>query len=149
MQKLYVLYDPRCGMCERLRDWLLVQRSWIGLSLIAAGSEKARSLFPGLEKIATSEDLVVISDEGEVYLNNHAWIMVLYALEDYREWARRLTHPLLLPMVRQAWAMISSNRHGISRWLALGSPEKLAGELRNVPLEPCVVPEGTVSEYLR
>ncbi len=97
MQTLYVLYDPRCGMCERLRDWLLVQRSWIGLSVIAAGSEKARNLFPGLEKIATSED----------------------------------------------------NRHGISRWLAQGSPEELAGELRNVPLEPCVVPEGTVSEYLR
>jgi predicted DCC family thiol-disulfide oxidoreductase YuxK len=149
MQKLYVLYDPKCGMCERLRDWLLVQRSWIGLSVIASGSEKARRLFPGLEKIASTEDLVVISDEGNVYLNNHAWIMVLYALEDYRDWARRLTHPLLMPMVRQAWAMISNNRHTISRWLALGSPEMLAGELRNVRLEPCTLPEGTVSEYLR
>ncbi len=149
MQKLYVLYDPRCGMCDRLKDWLLVQRSWIGLSVLASDSEKARQLFPGLEKIASSEDLVVISDEGHVYLNNHAWIMVLYALDDYRDWARRLTHPLLLPMVRQAWEMISNNRHSISRWLAMGSPEMLAGELRNVRLEPCVPLEGTVSEYLR
>ncbi len=75
--------------------------------------------------------------------------MVLYALEDYRDWARRLTHPLLMPMVRQAWTMISNNRHTISRWLTMGSPEMLAGELRNVRLEPCVLPEGTVSEYLR
>jgi len=23
MEKLYVLYDPKCELCERLKDWLL------------------------------------------------------------------------------------------------------------------------------
>ena len=31
MEKLYVLYDPKCELCERLKDWLLIQHSWLGL----------------------------------------------------------------------------------------------------------------------
>jgi predicted DCC family thiol-disulfide oxidoreductase YuxK len=150
MEKLYILYDPKCELCERLKDWLLVQRSWLGLSMIPAGSDKARKLFPELEKIATANDLVVISDEGEVYLNDRAWIMALYALEEYRDWACRLAHPLLLPLARQAFATLSRNRYAISRWL-IGkySPERIAGELRKVALQACAVPAETVSDYLR
>jgi predicted DCC family thiol-disulfide oxidoreductase YuxK len=150
MEKLYVLYDPKCELCERLKDWLLVQRSWLGLSMVPAGSDKARKLFPELEKIATANDLVVISDEGQVYLNDRAWIMTLYALEEYREWASRLAHPLLLPLARQAFATLSRNRYAISRWLhGKYGPEAIARELRKVALQPCTVPAETVSDYLR
>jgi hypothetical protein len=75
--------------------------------------------------------------------------MVLYALDDYREWACRLAHPMIAPFARQAFEMISKNRYAISRWLSHGRPEEIAGELRKVPLAPCAVPEGTVSDYLR
>ena len=95
MNKLYVLYDPQCELCCRLKQWILVQRSWIGLAVVEQGSEKARRLFPELEHIAGKDDLAVVSEEGDVYLNNNAWIMVLYAMVEYREWASRLTHPLL------------------------------------------------------
>jgi len=150
MEKLYVLYDPRCELCESLKDWLLVQRSWLGLCMWPAGSDKARKLFPELEKIATANDLVVISDEGQVYLNDRAWIMTLFALEDYREWACRLAHPLLLPLARQAFATLSRNRYAISRWLkGKYGPEAIACELRKVALQPCTVPAETVSDYLR
>ncbi|HEX8810705.1 MAG TPA: DCC1-like thiol-disulfide oxidoreductase family protein [Terracidiphilus sp.] len=153
MQKLYVLYDPKCELCCRLKDWILVQRSWIGIAVLEAGSEKARRLFPELEQIATSDDLAVISDEGAVYLNNHAWIMVLYAMVEYRDWAARLTHPLLAPLARQAFAALSKNRHRISNLLSKDDPEAIAGELRQVELEPCALPAGntpvsTVREYL-
>lgn len=150
MEKLYVLYDPKCELCERLKDWLLIQRTWLGLSLVPAGSEKARQMFPDLEKMITSNDLAVISDEGEVFLNHSAWIMALYALEEYREWACRLAHPVLAPFARQAFEMISKNRYAISRWLSNDRPEEeIAGELKKVPLAPCAVPDGTVSDYLR
>ena len=46
MTKLYVLYDPKCELCCRLKNWILVQRSWIGLALLEQGSEKAKRLFP-------------------------------------------------------------------------------------------------------
>jgi len=149
MEKLYVLYDPKCDLCERLKDWLLVQRSWLGLCMVPAGSEKARKLFPELEKIASANDLVVVSDDGQVFLNDRAWIMTLYALEEYREWANRLAHPLLLPLARQAFATISRNRYAISRWLKASGPEAIARELRKVVLEPCALQAETVSDYLQ
>lgn len=148
MEKLYVLYDPRCELCRRLKDWLLVQRSWLGLSMVPAGSEKAKKMFPELDQIATCNDLAVISDEGQVYLNDRAWIMVMYALEEYRDWASRLAHPLLMPLARQAFSALSRNRRIISRWLNATDPETIASELRSVALDPCT-PEGTISDYLR
>ena len=142
MQKLYVLYDPKCELCCRLKNWILVQRSWIGLAVLEQGSEKARRLFPELERIATRDDLAVISDEGAVYLNEHAWIMALYAMVEYRDWAERLAHPLLMPLARQAFAALSKNRHFISNWL---SSEKIAEELRKVVIQSCPLPATVAS----
>jgi predicted DCC family thiol-disulfide oxidoreductase YuxK len=149
MKKLYVLYDPKCALCQRLKDWLLVQRSWMEVCLIPAGSEESRRLFLSLQQIASVNDLVVVSDEGQVYLNNNAWIMAFYALVEFREWACRLAHPMLLPLVRQAFATISRNRYAISRWISAAAPEQIAGELRNVALEPCAAPHPNISDYLR
>jgi predicted DCC family thiol-disulfide oxidoreductase YuxK len=154
VEKIYVLYDPKCGLCCRLKDWILVQRSWLGIAVLEQGSERARRLFPELERIAGKDDLAVISDEGAVYLNDRAWIMVMYAMVEYREWASRLTHPLLMPLARQAFAALSKNRHSISRWLSSENTEEIAGELRKVELEPCALPAGnatvsTVREYLQ
>jgi predicted DCC family thiol-disulfide oxidoreductase YuxK len=154
MQKLYVLYDPKCELCCRLKNWILVQRSWIALAVVEQRSEKARKLFPDLDRIAGRDDLAVISDEGAVYLNNSAWIMVLYATVEYRDWASRLTHPLLMPLARQAFAALSKNRHFISRWINAEDPNSMADELRNVELEPCTLlsnaaPASNVREYLQ
>jgi predicted DCC family thiol-disulfide oxidoreductase YuxK len=154
MTKLYVLYDPKCELCCRLKDWILVQRSWIGIAVMAAGSERAKRLFPELEKIASKDDLVVISDEGAVYLNDRAWIMVMYAMVEYCEWASRLTHPVLMPLARQAFAALSKNRHAISRWLSSDDNAEIADELRKVELEPCALPVAgnsmsNVREYLQ
>ena len=153
MEKLYVLYDPTCELCCRLKNWIIIQRSWIGIAVIEQGSEKAKRLFPELVHIAGKEDLAVISDEGDVYLNNGAWIMVLYALVEYREWASRLTSPLLMRFARQAFAALSKNRHWISSLLSSDDEAAIAGELRKVELEPCALPASpppsTVREYLQ
>jgi hypothetical protein len=116
-------------------------------------------MFPGLEKLAGSNDLVVVSDLGEVYLNNHAWIMCLYALEEYRDWALRLASPLLLPLARQAFETLSKNRQTISRWISARSSEKdIAAELGRAELNSCSVVSpaanrtdlgNKVSDYLR
>lgn len=140
MEKLYVLYDPHCELCCRLRNWILVQRTWLGLALVEQGSEKAKRLFPELDHIAGKEDLAVVSDEGAVYLNDRAWIMVLYAMYEYRDWASRLTHPLLMPLARQAFAALSKNRHWISSLLNTDNAEAIAGELRKVEVPPCALP---------
>lgn len=162
MTTLYVLYDERCTLCKRLKEWLLVQRSWIGLSMIPAGSARAKAMFPALESIAGSNDLVVVSDAGEVYLNNHAWIMCLYALTEYRDWALRLASPLLLPLARQAFETLSKNRQTISGWISGRSNDRdVAAELGRVALGSCASSatsapitgdtrtENKVAEYLK
>lgn len=136
MKRLYLLYDENCELCKRLKDWLLGQACWIELRVLPAYSDRTRKMFPGLERIAGASDLVVISDTGEVYLNNHAWIMCLYALEEYRDWALRLASPLLQPLARQAWEMLTRNRAAISRWMR-SDDEAMADELRSVRVREC------------
>ena len=85
METLYVLYDARCGLCSLARRWLIQQAPLIRLSFIPAGSVLAGQLFPGLcQPGEPPEELVVVSDEGAVYRNESAWIMCLFALEEYR-----------------------------------------------------------------
>jgi hypothetical protein len=56
---------------------------------------------------------------------------------------------MLAPFVRQAWEMISKNRHTISRWLSHGRPEEIADQLSKIPLAACAASEGTVRDYLQ
>lgn len=136
MKRLYLLYDENCELCKRLKDWLLGKACWIDLRVLPAGSDSSRTMFPGLERIANASDLVVVSEAGEVYLNNHAWIMCLYALEEYRDWAVRLASPLLQPLARQAWEMLSKNRAAISTWMLSGD-QAMADKLRSLRVGEC------------
>ena len=83
MRQLTVLYDPECGLCRRVREWLIVQPKYVD----------------------------VIGDDGGVYWGAKAWLMCLWALKQYREWSYRLSAPELLPTARRVVSMISQNRH--------------------------------------
>ena len=102
---------------------------WVGL---------AGRLFPGLcQPGDPTEELVVVSEEGGVYREGNAWIMCLFALEEYRDWANRLAHPLLRPLARQGFALLSGQRSRISRWLSLASEREIAETLRGVGAPAC------------
>lgn len=136
MNRLYLFYDGNCELCRRLQEWLGMQRAWVPLVSVPANSPEARMLFPELGKVVGRSDLAVVSDSGDVYLNNHAWIMCLYALEEYRDWALRLASPMLQPLARQAWEMLSRNRAMVSRWMS-SSEQAMAEELRSIPVREC------------
>jgi predicted DCC family thiol-disulfide oxidoreductase YuxK len=112
---LTVLYDPSCGLCRRVHDWLTDLPKLVEMELVPIKSDEARRRFPALNHELTSNDLTVISDEGAVYLGPKAWIMVLWALSGYREWSYRLSSPELLPTTRRVVSMISQHRYQISR----------------------------------
>ena len=138
MEKLYVLYDARCGLCSWAKRWLMQQPAIVPLSFIPAGSVLAGRLFPGLcQPSDPEEELVVVSDEGGVYREGNAWIMCLFALEEYRDWANRLAHPMLRPLARQGFALLSGQRSRISRWLSLASENEIAETLRGVSAPVC------------
>ncbi|HEV2828883.1 MAG TPA: DCC1-like thiol-disulfide oxidoreductase family protein [Pyrinomonadaceae bacterium] len=115
MPTLTVLYDPNCGLCRRVREWLEEQPKLVPLLLVPVKSDEARSRFPMLDHEPTVNDLTVISDEGAVYFGPKAWLMVLWALCRYREWSYRLASPELLPTTRRVVSLISQRRYQISR----------------------------------
>lgn len=115
MSALTVLYDPDCGLCRRAHEWLAQQRKLIELIFVPCKSAEARRRFPHLDHDLTAKDLTVIGDQGAVYLGPKAWLMVLWALVQYREWAYRLSSPELLPTTRRVVSLISQNRSQIGR----------------------------------
>lgn len=137
MKKLMVLYDNRCEFCRRCSRWLGLQEKFLELELLPYDSAQVPERFPGLE--LDGNDLVVVSDEGDVYIGSQAFIMCLWALQDYREWSVRLSSPVLLPLARKAFNLLSLNRGLFSSVLNLWGEESLADSIRReaVPEEVC------------
>jgi predicted DCC family thiol-disulfide oxidoreductase YuxK len=140
VKALYVLYDGECGLCQRCRDWLRQQPAFVELRFMALQSPEVIRRFPGVEKLGLGEELIVVSDEGAVYRGASAWIMCLYALAEYREWAERLAHPVLLPLARQACLLVSKNRLRLSHWFFRGNPEAVKKRLAPA-LAPTCTPQ--------
>ena len=129
MKRLYVLFDGKCALCVGCRNWLRVQPAFVELEFIPLQSPKVEEKFLGIGAIAREDQLVVISDEGEVYQGPQAWIICLYALREYREWSQRLAQPALLPFAKAAFKMISENRLTLSRWFSKGEVDALREHL--------------------
>ena len=115
MSALTVLYDPDCGLCKRAHQWLAEQSKIVELNFVACASEEARKRYPVLDHDLTKKDLTVVSEEGAVYFGPKAWLMVLWALTRYRDWAYRLATPELLPTTKRVVSVISQNRYQIGR----------------------------------
>jgi predicted DCC family thiol-disulfide oxidoreductase YuxK len=132
---LTVIYDPRCGLCTQIKDWLGRQPAYVALRLLPAGSAEVREHFP----MIPSGELAVISDSGQVWHGDNAWIICLWALCDYRPWAARLASPALRPLARQAFAAVSQHRSVLSRFLRLRSEAQLRERLMGVRVPPCQI----------
>jgi hypothetical protein len=119
---------------------LRAQPKHLRLELLAASTIAARTRYPTLTGGA-AEELVVVDDEGGVYRGTHAWIMCLWALREYRETAEKLARPLLLPLARATFALVSRSRKPLSRWLALAPESEVALAAQRALPEACP-PEG-------
>lgn len=142
MKTLTVLYDFNCGLCQRARRWLEAEPKFLALEFIPAGSDHARYRFPSLSLSLPDkvEELVVVADDGGVYRGDRAWIMCLYALTEYREWALRLATPRLLPLARSAFQLISEHRIRISKLFHLYTEDGVAEQLASYRVNGCPIP---------
>ena len=100
MKWLTLYYDARCGLCCSTRDWINRQPQLVRVECLPASE-------PGAE-------LTVIADTGEIWEGDAAWIVVLWALRDYRHWANRLSTPTMLPIARATFAKLSDYRGSLS-----------------------------------
>src|SRR5258706_533625 len=129
MEGLTVLYDADCGFCVTCRWWLADQPAFVPLDFLAVGSPEAQRRFPTLGEAVHGKELTVVDEEGGVYTGPPAFLMCLWALEDWRELSLRLGSPVLQPLARRVFEMISANRGRISRWLHLKTEDELAAHL--------------------
>ena len=107
MTRLTVFYDARCGLCCAVRDWVARQDTFLPVEC--------------RPKPDDMEELVVVADSGEMWGGETAWLMVLWALVEYRDWAYRLASPPLLPAARMMFAQLSKYRGALSCGLGLTS----------------------------
>jgi len=110
MNTLTVLYDPGCPLCQWVAGWLSGQSQLVELRFVAAGSADAQVLFPDLDHQSTLENITVVSDDGDVFRNENAWVMCLWALKSYRRAAIRFSRPRFMPMTKRFVAAVSKYR---------------------------------------
>lgn len=115
MKTLHIFFDDRCDFCRRCRAWAERQPAYLELRFHPLHDERTHVAFPDLQTHHTDDNLVVFSDTGLVYLDEDAWITILWALRDWREWSYRLSRPTLRPMARKFWQWVTLHRH---RWSA-------------------------------
>jgi predicted DCC family thiol-disulfide oxidoreductase YuxK len=115
MNRLTVLYDGTCALCLRCRDFLEQSRALVSLELLPCQSHEARERYGAVPWLG--EELVVVSDEGDVWIGPAAFLVAMWALADYREWSYRLSGPELAPLAERFFVAISSQRRRIATLL--------------------------------
>lgn len=112
---LTVLFDPGCALCRRCRDWMLEQPAYLTLTFLACTGEVARARYGDIPWLGN--ELVVVSEAGEVWAGPAAFLMCLWALVGWREWSIRLASPALAPLAQRFFHLVSSRRAGIAALL--------------------------------
>ncbi|MCM2426617.1 thiol-disulfide oxidoreductase DCC family protein [Streptomyces sp. RKAG337] len=102
VRRLTVLYDADCRLCTFVRGWLARQRQLVPLDLVPACSPEARGRYPDLDHASTLSRITVIGDQGQLYTGDAAWIVILWALAEYRPMAHRFSTPVGAPLARAA-----------------------------------------------
>jgi predicted DCC family thiol-disulfide oxidoreductase YuxK len=129
MKRLYVFYDFDCPICRRCRDWLARQTAYLPLEFWPYQWLEHRPEFRFVMDLQPEQQLVVVTDTGDVHQGAAAWMLCLYALKAYRVWAIRLSTPMLKPMAQRVVTLLSANRYALSKLLLEDDDRRLAEAL--------------------
>lgn len=125
MTTLTLFYDARCGLCSGVRRWLSAQPTYVRLEFIPYDSPQARQRCPMIDQLHADQEIIVLSDEGDLWQGAGAWVMCLWALRDFREWSQRLASPAMQAIARKVVHLISANRLTLSSLLRLRGDQAL------------------------
>ena len=137
MTTLFVLYDAQCPFCLHCRQWLAAQATLLELEFIPFQAPELVEQFDGIESFRKNDEMLVVGDDGAVYQGPGAFIMLLFALRDYHEWAFRLRAPALMPLAAQYLGLISLGSKNILKWLDRLSDSELSEVLRSRAAPVC------------
>jgi len=130
VNKLYVLYDAQSDTVLRWYAWLYAQPASFPLEFVPFQASEQMARFGDIERFRTEDGLLAISDEGAVYAGPGAFIMCLYALPDYQEWAFRLSISSLQANARRVFDLLTTGGKKTSRLMGKLDDEKLLGLLQ-------------------
>lgn len=139
MKKLMVFYDSECPLCQRCRAWAGAQPSYFPVEFWPLQAKETREQFPDLDRYDPGKDLVAFSDEGAVYRGTNAWLVILWALPNWRKWSLRLAQPAWRPFVHKFWNWISANRLDMLPGTT-GAETKMRRILQQLPDPGCRLP---------
>jgi predicted DCC family thiol-disulfide oxidoreductase YuxK len=133
MNTLTIFYDARCGLCSRVRRWLVTQATYVRLEFLAYDSPAAQKRCPIITRLKADQEIVVMADTGEVWQGAAAWVMCLWALRDYREWSARFAGPTMQAVARKIVHLVSDNRLSLSRLLHFKSDTEIRYATQSIP----------------
>jgi predicted DCC family thiol-disulfide oxidoreductase YuxK len=119
MQSLFVFYDGECGLCAKARATLARMAQRVPLVFVAYQDPQVLAVFPALTRLDPDRQVIAMSDSGDIYQGDSAWITILWALRDYRGWAIRLARPGWRRHAKAAVHYLSMNRRRLSARLGL------------------------------
>lgn len=112
---LDILFDPGCALCRRCVGWMQHQASYVPLRFVPCTGQEARARYGDIPWLG--DELVVVSDAGEVWIGPAGFLTCLWALEEYREWSFRLAGPAFAPLAERFFSALSHKRRALAFFL--------------------------------
>ena len=110
-----VLYDPGCALCRRCRNWMLGEEAAVELKFVECTGADAKARYGDIPWLG--DELVVVGDGGEVWVGSAAFLVCLWALEEWRDWSWSLAGPAFAPLAERFFLFVSSRRKSFSTLL--------------------------------
>ena len=111
-KSITVVYDETCELCRHARRWLEGQRTYVPLDFLPAG--RARSLPRFADVPWLGEELVVVADDGRVWVGPAAFITAMWTTRKFRGWSYRLSGDTFSGMARHFFHTLTTERGRIS-----------------------------------
>jgi predicted DCC family thiol-disulfide oxidoreductase YuxK len=108
---LTALYDDRCPLCRRLKEWLAGQATLAAVEFVPADSAESHDRFPLLDHARTTRVLTVVSSEGAVYEGERAWLVCGWSLPAWQPVTEQLGRGLRLRLVGVVARAVDGYRH--------------------------------------
>lgn len=125
IDELIVLFDAECALCRKARKWLGEEPQYVPLKFYPLQLKGVTQRFPGLQEVDLRAELTVLHAQGDYWRGLDAWLMVLWALEDWRERSIELAQPMWKPLARRLVIELSENRYWLSDLIERSNEEHL------------------------
>ena len=109
---LDVLFDPGCALCRRCVAWMQHQLAYVQMRFVPCTGQEARARYGDIPWLG--DELVVVSDAGDVWVGPAGFLTCLWALEEYREWSFRLAGPAFAPLAERFFLALSHRRRALA-----------------------------------